>query len=590
MFTLFFAGEVFAPKALYDGPVTEFYGMNIGHVLRTSYIRAYAHLMAKLKEFPNVLGVDPLNEPHPGFIGLPSLLHFNENTDLHLGHMPNALQSMSLAAGIPTSVPYFSRAWPHPSKCTRYDILNQDHISAWLPGRADIWQDERVFGISSDGSAVLGLKGASYFSHHPVTKENVDFERDFYVPFLRIFHKSISSSMTGGKAGNWLFVEPVPNLGPPKWSTPTAEPVKLVAEKICYSPHWYDIRVLYEKALWYDVSFDVLSLASGSRNFTQHTYFGASGLISNYAANFSRFWRHLITFRDTSTPSSTPVLIGETGVPWDMNRQCAYRTGNIHTQLVMTDAIFTAMERARLNWTFWNISLTHSNLGSHTAPLVDNQTSSAFQSGDGWNSEDFSIVSSHPAVTELPLNPYTDTGIRPHDNGTPLTRAALFGDLYRGLRGAPAVLRPYPFKTAGNLLHAEFNRKRCQFEMEYSVSGEKQVSGSDQLSRTTEIFVPAYHYWGRSRLGSSSVTLKFWVKPYSHPTVIREVEWDLRWDMQEGQWKGLGVDYWKWEMGKQSLVVVHERGLKKGDVIGITLEALENERVSLVGSLFGWFV
>jgi hypothetical protein len=258
MFTLFFAGEVFAPHATYVGSNPEFQGANVGYVLRTAYIRAYTHMMSRLKDFPNIMGLDAMNEPHPGYIGLPSLHSFNENTDLHLGYMPNALQSMSLAAGVPTSVPYFSRTWPGPSSKTRNDTLNAKCISAWLAGRDDIWQTEGVFSVSEDGTSVLlGKHGKSYFSKNPNTSAPVDFERDFYIPFVRSFQSAIAK-VTDGKSQNWMFIEPVPNIGPPEWE----KEIQIPGEKICYAPHWYDIRVLYEKALWYPISFDVLSLAA----------------------------------------------------------------------------------------------------------------------------------------------------------------------------------------------------------------------------------------------------------------------------------------------------------------------------------------
>lgn len=267
MFTLFFAGEVYAPKAVYSGDLPEFHGENIGFVLRSAYIRAFAHLASRLSSLPNILGFDPMNEPHPGYIALSSLNYFNETTDLHLGYMPNALQSMSLASGIATSVPYFSRSWPHPSKRTRDDVLNEECVSAWLPGRKDIWLEEGVYvlpEVGKDGKVALGPRGVAYFATHPNTGGKVDFEKDFYVPFLRSFKLGIAEALGDSLAARWMFVEPVPNLGPPSWERGTTTPV---AEKVCYSPHWYDIRVLYEKALWYGVSFDVLSLASVSYSY-----------------------------------------------------------------------------------------------------------------------------------------------------------------------------------------------------------------------------------------------------------------------------------------------------------------------------------
>lgn len=573
MFTLFFAGEVFAPKALYTGDNVEFFGKNIGYVLRTSYIRAYARLMDMLKDLPNVLGVDPLNEPHPGYIGLPSLHRFNETTDLHLGYMPNALQSMALAAGIPTSTPYFSRSWPHPSKISRRDILNQDHISAWLPGATDIWQDERVFTISPSGAVELGPKGDKYFSTNPSTGAEIDFEQDHWIPFIRDFHRATVAAVEGGKAGTWLFVEPVPNAHPPVWPSTGHE-------KICYAPHWYDIRALYDKGLSYNISFDVLSLASGSRNMLAHTYFGSPGLTKNYATNFRRFWKHLPIFRQGAT-TPTPMLIGETGVPWDMNQQAAYVDGNIHHQLTMTDSVFSAMERAgALNWAFWNFTLTHTTATDIPRLKVANETQAAFQSGDSWNSEDFSIVSSDPATTELPLSNYHGSSVRVNDNGVPLTRAALFGDLYHGLRAAPAYLRPYPFATAGRILKSEFLLDICRFELEFAPSTAAAVK-----ARTTEVFVPAYHFWQRK------VVVRLFVNSLKHG--FRSEEVVLKWDFMEGSAVGRKLA-WRWECARQALEVVHVEGMEEGTVVGVVLEAEGGSeaqcKVSWVQGVGGWFL
>ncbi|KAI5813174.1 glycoside hydrolase superfamily [Pyronema omphalodes] len=552
MFTLFFAGEVFAPKAVYTGPEQEYHGKNIGYVLRTAYTRAFSRLLCKLKDCTNVLGVDPMNEPHPGYIGLPSLHYFNETTDLHLGHMPNAIESMALAAGVPTRVGYYTRSWPHPSKVTRRDVLNEDRIGAYLPNGTDVWQAERVFTISPTGDSVeLGPKGDSYFFRHPITGAEVDFERDFYVPFIRSFHRDILAAVSDGKMGSWLFVEPVPNVNAPEWHSATSPE----DDAVCFSPHWYDIRALYEKKLSYTTSFDVLSLARGSRNFLAHTYFGKAGLTNNYAKNFQRFWHQLEKFR-ANTTASTPILIGETGVPWDINHQSAYVTGNIHHHIIMMDAILHGMEMAGpMNWTFWNITLNHNTSGRPR--LMHNETAASFQSGDGWNSEDFSIVSSDPATTEIPLNPYIDRGVRPHDNGRPLRRAAMFGDLYRGLRAAPAFLRPYPIATAGRILKSEFLLSCTRFVLEYAPN----TSASSEIARTTECFIPAYHFWGRK------VVARFWIKDKNG---VRSEEVALKWDFMEGE-AAAGLKY-RWVCARQALEVTHREGLE-GEV-GVTLEAL----------------
>ncbi|KAI8854346.1 glycoside hydrolase superfamily, partial [Chytridium lagenaria] len=75
MFTLFFGGKTFAPQCL--GPD----GTNIQDFLQNHYFGAFAELAKRIAlasvefglEDEVVIGYDTLNEPHPGFIGVPNL-------------------------------------------------------------------------------------------------------------------------------------------------------------------------------------------------------------------------------------------------------------------------------------------------------------------------------------------------------------------------------------------------------------------------------------------------------------------------------------------------------------------------------------
>jgi len=95
MFTLFFAGNDFAPNTLVDGvPVQEF--------LQGHYIHAMQQLAIRLKDEPNVIGYDSLNEPHRGFAGLHNLNSIHPPFDF--GPSPTPLQSFALGDGIPQTV------------------------------------------------------------------------------------------------------------------------------------------------------------------------------------------------------------------------------------------------------------------------------------------------------------------------------------------------------------------------------------------------------------------------------------------------------------------------------------------------------
>lgn len=101
MFTLFFAGPEFAPKAQINGT-------NVGSYLRTRYFAALGHFMRKMHKAnlgPNLLGWESLNEPGHGLIGYEHLDKFPESrSHVKLGTAPNPFQGMLLGQGIPQSV------------------------------------------------------------------------------------------------------------------------------------------------------------------------------------------------------------------------------------------------------------------------------------------------------------------------------------------------------------------------------------------------------------------------------------------------------------------------------------------------------
>jgi len=59
MFTLFFGGDDFAPQTTVGGePVQEF--------LQRHYVEAVKQVALRLKDLPNVVGYDVMNEPSAG--------------------------------------------------------------------------------------------------------------------------------------------------------------------------------------------------------------------------------------------------------------------------------------------------------------------------------------------------------------------------------------------------------------------------------------------------------------------------------------------------------------------------------------------
>ena len=81
MFTLFFAGNDFAPELKVEGiPIQEF--------LQSHYINAIKKVALKLSDLPNVVGYDTLNEPSPGYVGMPDISKRLEAVKLLKGKLP----------------------------------------------------------------------------------------------------------------------------------------------------------------------------------------------------------------------------------------------------------------------------------------------------------------------------------------------------------------------------------------------------------------------------------------------------------------------------------------------------------------------
>ncbi|RPB25090.1 glycoside hydrolase [Terfezia boudieri ATCC MYA-4762] len=528
MFTMFFAGPTFAPKATISIPGKG--EKNAGEVMQDAYINAFRYVARKLAGLECILGWDIMNEPHPGFIGLKSLAYWNQDTELHLGVMPNGVQGMVLASGgdgaphtgLKVKLAVYHRSWPRPSIVTEYvdyDLTKGHRV--WADRRKDIWMDEGVWWWDKLNKNGYSCK-ADYFTKNPKTGAPIDFERDFYEPFLQRFLAAVREGRQqglndlglpqGGGMGQWCFIEPVPNIGPPLWVDGDEVDIDKTASAggfgVCYAPHWYDLRACFEKRLSYTLSFDIGALALGSRNFFQHSYFGRLGLLENYMSQFTRLVSRLPSFRKSGKP--TPVLVGETGIPFDINGFEAYKTGNVHWQMVMLDSIIGAMERVgkgNLNWTLWNFT-------SENYVTFDPRTET-LESGDGWNSEDFSLISRDQAMTEVTYSPqqakhqsYRMTSIRPHNRGVYLQRAKALGDLYAGARCIGAWIRPYPAKVAGILVKSQFTlanvdagTRECwggTFQMSYIANCGDGGRTNSKLARTTEIFMPAYHFGGET--------------------------------------------------------------------------------------------
>ncbi|KAJ3193375.1 hypothetical protein HK101_004929, partial [Irineochytrium annulatum] len=523
MFTLFFAGEIFAPLATYEGE-------NVGTYMQRHFIAAFTYLANRLKNCESVLGFELINEPHCGYIGMPSIHRFNPLTNLHFGPFPSALESFALGNGMKVEVDVYVRSWPLPTRRSGRLWMNEEKLSAWVNNRECIWKQHGVWDVGPDGKPRARI--ANYFAKNPRTQMPIDFGKDCYLPFFRKYVKSIHSV----KPDLLLFFEPIPNEDPPEF-----EEEDHMLKNVVYAPHWYDLNTLFSKSFDGFMTHDVQGLARG-KSVLQATYFGIAGAGKNYSGQLRNIVRNGV-----ARIGQRPILLGECGMPMDINEKKAFETNDYTWHTKFLDVCISGMESNLINFTLWNYN-----------PMNDNLH------GDFWNGEDFSIFSPksssrsvsssgsvvsmssllpasksngsaessvEPLVTKPPrpkskltdittsiLAAITPGSLSHHDSMTSLTlpeqvpttpfeiTSAYFHEdpnepeyheaHHEGGRALDAIVRPFAAKVAGIPELSRFRLKQLEYTLHFLTKEDAAEADTDAspVARVTEIFIPNFHF------------------------------------------------------------------------------------------------
>lgn len=404
LFTLFFAGNRFAPQTHIQGePAQEF--------LQRHYIDAVAQVAARLKDMPHVIGYDTMNEPLHGFIGCQDIAR--NDSILKIDACPTPYQAMLLGAGFPQTVDVFALKLSGMQR-TGQRVVNPAGKRIWRNGTECLWRANGVWDLGPDGAP--RLLRPDHFAR--IDGRPIDFGQDCYRPFANRFAQAIRAVQPGAL----IFVQTETTARAPHWQAEDAS-------NIVYAPHWYDALTMLLKRYYPLIGYDVPR---------QKLILGPRAIRRNFAAQLADF-----RAQAQERLRGAPVLLGEIGIPLDLEGGHAFHTNDYRPQLAAIDRTMTALEDTLMSFTWWNY--TADNTNAH---------------GDQWNGEDFSIFS-------------------PDQQRDPK-------QIDSGGRALAAWLRPYARATAGEPLAMPFERRRGRFTFTFR---------HDLRATTpTEIFVPAYHY------------------------------------------------------------------------------------------------
>ncbi|MDR2194658.1 MAG: cellulase family glycosylhydrolase [Treponema sp.] len=387
IFTLFFAGNVYAPHCRIEGESAQDY-------LQKRYIAAMSHCCRRLKHCKAIIGWGAMNEPSQGFIGCGDLSRL-EHYSVAAGPMPSPFQAMSAASGHKTEFPVYATGI-FGERITGKQTYG---ASLFKDGFICPWKQE---GVWTDESGEPRLLKKDHFARYNNRKPV--FTDDFLKPFINTFAAHIREA----SEKTFIFVEGLPTGTHPSWTEKDAP-------NVVNAFHWYDGSTLFTKSFrsWMTIDAGTRRLIAGQKNVA--AYFTAC------LAESVQWARERM--------GNAPCLLGEFGLPFDMNNRKAFRTHDYRLHEQALSLYFDAVDNNLLNATIWNYTPDNTNAR-----------------GDGWNGEDLSIFAEGQT---------------------------------RGIRG---WLRPYPMATAGEPLRIQWDRKRVVFIYRFKAD--------PSIQEATEVFIP----------------------------------------------------------------------------------------------------
>jgi hypothetical protein len=228
-------------------------------------------------------------------------------------------------------------------------------------------------------------------------------------------------------------------------------------ERSVNASHWYDVRTLFLKAF---------RPGDGDRE-------------QALAATKARYVRELAVVKAAADKAcdGAPALIGEFGIPYDLDDGRAYRQWREGKRSGVWDhhadalgLMYDALDELGLNATQWNYTASNRN---------------DLRVGDGWNQEDLSIFSRD----------------QQDDPGNPDS----------GGRAVEGFCRPFAHAVAGRILTMSFDRASRRFDLRFEASGQGE----------TVIYAPRLWYPGDVRVRVTGPAAEWSHDPEAQRLIVR---------------------------------------------------------------------
>lgn len=610
MFTLFFAGATYFPNLKING-------INIQHYLQDSLNRSLQHLwdavvtrLPEMLENGSLLGFELLNEPNCGLVGHEHLAYIPAGQQLRIDSCPTVYQCFRLGMGLPVEVDVYKITVAGPQKdsvrlvdprgqcawLSREEgkALNQKYgwkregwefgkcifagIRIWRWSKGIDW--EKVTNLShyarlDFSSKECELLMPTFFNQiSPSVSFDVPDERlpnkidvDFFInTFFVDYYVKFKGMIRTLAPEAFVLIQPPVLEVPPNLKDDKSG---IIDAKTIYCPHYYDGLSLMFKSWNYVYNVDTLGIMRGR-------YFNPMlGIVFGERAIRNCIKKQFIEISNEGKKylGNIPVLMSETGMPFDMDDKKAYDNDRYTQQTSAIDALANALEGLQMHVTYW----CYSSLNSH-------------KWGDRWNNEDFSFWSPEDrdlAFEEvesesLSRSPSRRSSVAPtlrsirclKESGSTqvlkakiayhkkkmlpsLFKKSFFSELgeeeggesddsslgyesstlisissdnlrYRhfkqcypspdGVRAVSAVIRPFLVSTKANLKASEFDIKTSKFALTITI--DENLNFEKFKTNPTVIFVPKWHY---PYLNYSDISLT-----YGHVKYNDELEY-LEW-------------------------------------------------------------